>query len=292
MNRERIRLVAFPITVNGISTSNNNLIDLQGQNNGLQPQFTMQPQVTSFNPYQQQAQQEAMQVSTFTFSAMTGRLDRHLQAEWARQQQEWMMQQQQQQQQQLQLQAQQEEWMRHQLAQQQTAQQQALLAQQQQEFLAAQAQQQARIAPQPTAFGFVHFELFSFGRTDNCVNSSNNPFAATTSSATPVSSPQPPAQPALSSFSLPSTYESHEPPRRDYATPPQSQPQPAPAPSPRPTPQRSQTRADQEHAHLASLFAARDGDGIDTFGNVGALRYARSFPVIGLILMQCFFVFP
>jgi epsin len=169
MNRERIRLVAFPITVNGISISNNNLIDLQGQNNGLQPQFTVQPQVTSFNPYQQQAQQEAMQVSTLTFSGMTNRLDRHLQAEWARQQQEWMVQQQQQQQQQLQLQAQQEEWMRHQLAQQQTAQQQALLAQQQQEFLAAQAQQQTRIAPQPTAFGFVHFELFSFGRTDNCV---------------------------------------------------------------------------------------------------------------------------
>ena len=127
------------------------------------------------------------------------------------------------------------------------------------------------------------------------MNSSNNPFAVTTSSASPVSSPQPPAQSSLSNFSLPSTYESHEPPpRRDYATPPQSQPQPAPAPSPRPTPQRSQTRADQEHAHLASLFAARDGDGVDTFGNVGALRYAaHSFfanylRVIELVLTQCF----
>jgi epsin len=113
-----------------------------------------------------------------------------------------------------------------------------------------------------------------------CVNSSNNPFAITTSPASPVSSPQQPAQSSLSNFSLPSTYESHEPPpRRDYATPPQSQsqPQPSPAPSPRPTPQRSQTRADQEHAHLASLFAARDGDGVDTFGNVGALRYAARF---------------
>jgi epsin len=108
-----------------------------------------------------------------------------------------------------------------------------------------------------------------------CLNSSNNPFAITTSPASPVPLPQQPVQSSLSNFSLPSTYESHEPPpRRDYTTPPQSQSQPAPAPSPRPTPQRSQTRADQEHAHLASLFAARDGDGVDTFGNVGALRYA------------------
>ena len=46
----------------------NSLIDLQGQNNALQPQFTMQPQFTSFNPYQQQAQQEAMQVRILSFS--------------------------------------------------------------------------------------------------------------------------------------------------------------------------------------------------------------------------------
>jgi len=174
----------------------------------------------------------------------------------------------------LQAQAQQEEWMRQQLAQQQTA-QQTLLAQQQQEFLAAQAQQQARLVPQPTAFGFVNLELL-FGRTtDHLRDSSNNPFAISTSPASSVSSPQQPAQSSLSNFSLPSTYESHEPPpRRDYSTPPQLQSQPAPTPSPRPSPQRSQTRADQEHAHLASLFAARDGDGVDTFGNVGTLRYA------------------
>ncbi|KAH9007855.1 ENTH-domain-containing protein [Lactarius deliciosus] len=221
----------------------NNLIDLQGQNNGLQPQFTMQPQLTAFNPYQQQAQQEAMQ------------------AEWARQQQDWMVQQQQQQQQQhqLQLQAQQEEWMRQQLAQQQAAQQQALLSQQQQEYLAAQAQaqQQARLVPQPTAFG------------------SNNPFAAVSSPAPPpVPSPQQqPAQSPLSNFSLPSTYESHAPsPRQNYSP----SPQPQTAPSPKPSPLRGQTRTDQEHAHLASLFAARDGDGIDTFGNVGALRFGQT----------------
>jgi epsin len=112
-----------------------------------------------------------------------------------------------------------------------------------------------------------------------CVNSSNNPFAITTSPASPVSSPEQPVQSSFSNFSLPSTYESHEPPpRHDYATPPRPQSQPAPAPSPQPTPKRSQTRTDQEHAHLASLFAAHDGDGVDTFGNVGALRYAaRSF---------------
>jgi hypothetical protein len=63
MNRERNHLLALSITDYYVCISNNNLIDLQGQNNnGVQPQFTMQPQVTSFNPYQQQAQQEAMQV--------------------------------------------------------------------------------------------------------------------------------------------------------------------------------------------------------------------------------------
>jgi hypothetical protein len=71
MNREKIFLVALPVTNNSVRISNNNLIDLQGQNNGLQPQFTVQPQLTSFNPYQQQAQQEAMQVRVLTVSRMT-----------------------------------------------------------------------------------------------------------------------------------------------------------------------------------------------------------------------------
>lgn len=104
-------------------------------------------------------------------------------------------------------------------------------------------------------------------------------------------SAQQPAQSSFSNFSsnfsLPSTYESHEtPPRRDYATPPQPQSQPVPAPSPQPTPKRSQTRADEEHAHLASLFAARDGDGVDTFGNVGALRYVARLFFIGHVLLN------
>jgi epsin len=38
---------------------------------------------------------------------------------------------------------------------------------------------------------------------------------------------------------------------------------------------RGATRADQEHSHLANLFANRD-DGQDTFGNLGALRYGQT----------------
>ncbi len=74
MNREKISFVALLVTDNGVCISNNNLIDLQGQNNGLQPQFTMQPQLTSFNPYQQQVQQEAMQVRVLAVSRMTNML--------------------------------------------------------------------------------------------------------------------------------------------------------------------------------------------------------------------------
>jgi hypothetical protein len=73
MNREKIFLVALSVT-DSVRISNNNLIDLQGQNNGLQPQFTVQPQLTSFNPYQQQAQQEAMQVRVLAVSRTTNML--------------------------------------------------------------------------------------------------------------------------------------------------------------------------------------------------------------------------
>jgi len=64
----------LPVTDSSVRISNNSLIDLQGQNNGLQPQFTVQPQLTSFNPYQQQAQQEAMQVRILAISRMTSML--------------------------------------------------------------------------------------------------------------------------------------------------------------------------------------------------------------------------
>src|SRR5712671_4364714 len=76
-NRKNILLVALSNTENDTCTSNSNLIDLQGQNNGLQPQFTVQPQLTSFNPYQQQAQQEAMQVRVPAIPGMRDWLDRH-----------------------------------------------------------------------------------------------------------------------------------------------------------------------------------------------------------------------
>ena len=127
---------------------------------------------------------------------------------------------------------------------------------------------------------WVRHPLPTFECTNVSLNSSNNPFAAVSSPAPPpVPSPQQPAQSSLSSFSLPSTYESHTPPPRQNYSP---SPRPAPAPSPKSTPVRGPTRTDQEHAHLADLFAARDGDGIDTFGNIGALRYVMlSYYIFG-----------
>ncbi|KAH9923803.1 hypothetical protein B0H21DRAFT_826817 [Amylocystis lapponica] len=212
------------------------LVDTQSQfGQGLQPQYTqMQPQFTSFNPYQQQAQQEAAQ------------------AEYMRQQAEWMQLQQQQQQQeqmaalqQAQLQQQQEEWLR---------QQQLMQYQQQQQ------QQQMLSSPQglmaqPTGFG------------------SNNPFApasasplSLSTSSLPTSSPAP--QSAGPSFNLQGTYANGT-----SASPPPQQHSPAPPASRQGTVQ-VKTRTDQEHAHLASLFANRD-DGTDTFGNFGQLRYGQ-----------------
>ncbi|KAJ6590467.1 epsin domain-containing protein [Mycena vulgaris] len=94
----------------------------QQQQQQLQPQFTMgiQPQFTSFNPYQQQAEMEAEYMRQQQQQAF---LQQQQQDEWMRQQQ--MLQQQQQQQQQ------QDDWMRQQMA----------------------AQQQQQLIPQPTGFG-------------------------------------------------------------------------------------------------------------------------------------------
>ncbi|VDB91941.1 unnamed protein product [Peniophora sp. CBMAI 1063] len=196
----------------------------------VQPQYTIQPQFTSFNPYAQQAQQEAAQ------------------AEYLRQQQEWLAQQQQQQQ----LQAQQEEWLRQQqlLQLQQQQQQQQYL--QQQQLLA-----QQQLVPQQTSFG------------------TNNPFAAQQSpSPFQPSSPAPPQQNGIN-FNLPSTYDQHSQPQTNLSTsfsPPPQQQQQSPAP---PSPaSRGPTRADQANPQLANLFAGvGSGDGVDTFGNVGQLRY-------------------
>ncbi|KZV83519.1 ENTH-domain-containing protein [Exidia glandulosa HHB12029] len=209
-----------------------------GQFGGLQPQFTqLQPQFTSFNPYAQQAQQEALQM------------------EYLRQQQAWQAQQEAEQlaqlhaQQQAQLQAQyqqqqqQEEWMRQQQLlqfQQQQAQQQA----QQQQFLQF---QQSQLQPQPTGFG------------------SNNPFAL----GQGPQPPQPPASAPPVQFNLqPTQNQQQQQPQQQQFSAPSPPPQPASAP-----PRRG--FADEQHAHLAGLFAnAREG-GVDTFGNTGELRYGQ-----------------
>ncbi|KAI0919817.1 hypothetical protein AcV5_001785 [Taiwanofungus camphoratus] len=200
---------------------------------GVQPQLTMQ--YTSFNPYQQQMQQEAMQ------------------AEYMRQQQEWMQQQQlQEAQQAAQLQAaQQEKWAR----------QQQLLAFQQQ-----QQQQQQFLNPspglmaQPTGFG---------SNNPFAPSPSGQPFSLSTSalpslSQSSTSSPAP--QSAGPSFNLQGTYANGNGP----SPPPPSQSAP-----PRQGSAQVKTRADEQHSHLANLFANRTEDGIDTFGNFGQLRYGQ-----------------
>lgn len=172
-----------------------------------------------------------------------------MQQEYLRQQQEWMMQQQQQQemlaqQQQQQLfaqqqQAQQEEWMRQQMLQQQQQ-------QQQQQFL-----QQQQLMAQPTGFG------------------TNNPFAA----GFGTQSPQLPQNNSFqNNFNLPGTFanQGNQNPTPQLTISSPSVPTPGPSSAPA-----RQTRADQENAHLANLLANRD-DGMDTFGNTGALRYGHT----------------
>ncbi|EPQ53119.1 ENTH-domain-containing protein [Gloeophyllum trabeum ATCC 11539] len=177
-----------------------------------------------------------------------------MQAEYMRQQAEWMRQQQEA----AQLQAQQEEWMR----------QQQLLQMQQQQQQQLQAQQTSMLMAQPTGFG------------------SNNPFAPAQPAqpqpsflnTSQISSPGPQANTQSPvSFNLGGTYEGRQgatsaPPGPSQSAPPSSFQQQSP--------QRSQTRADQEHAHLAGLFANRTDDGIDTFGNTGLLRYAFSCRIV------------
>ncbi|TFY77887.1 hypothetical protein EWM64_g6123 [Hericium alpestre] len=220
--------------------NNNNLLIDMGQQ-PVQPQFTaVQPQFTNFNPYQQQAQQEAMQ------------------QEYLRQQQEWMRQQQEAQAQaqaQAQLQAQQEEWLRQQQMQQQYQQQQ-----QQQQYQQQQQQMQVQpLVPQPTSFG------------------SNNPFAPAVHSFSPGASTSPPPNNHTPvSFNLPSTYETHSPSTNLSSISTVSSTNPSPSPSAPSSSLRGPSRADQEHANLAGLFAAPREDGLDTFGNIGQLRYGHT----------------
>ena len=166
-----------------------------------------------------------------------------MQQQYMLQQQEWMRQQQEAQQAQL-MAAQQEEWNR---------QQQMLLLQQQQQQQQYAAQQQP-LFPQQTSFA------------------SNNPFAANFGS--PAQSQSPPISvqnstaSALDSFNLPSTFAQHTPSPATSALQSPNSVSPAPA-------MQRPTRSDGEHAHLANLLANRE-DGLDTFGNIGQLRYVHT----------------
>ena len=72
------------------------------------------------------------------------------------------------------------------------------------------------------------------------------------------------------SFNLQGTY-SQQQPQSSQSPPPMSHS----APPRQNTMPNVKTRTDEEHSKLASLFANRE-DGIDTFGNFGALRYVSS----------------
>lgn len=109
--------------------------------------------------------------------------------------------------------------------------------------------------------------------------SSNNPFAPAFSPSPVSHASPPPVNGTGPSFNLQGTYANSAAP--SYGS----------APSPAPTSSSSQsrpevssyssgvgrgaTRVDEEHAHLANLFANRD-DGQDTFGNIGSLRYGQT----------------
>ncbi|KAH7099985.1 hypothetical protein BKA62DRAFT_707906 [Auriculariales sp. MPI-PUGE-AT-0066] len=207
---------------------------------GLQPQYTQMiaPQFTSFNPYAQQAQQEAQQMEYMRqHQAWEAQQQAQQQAEYQAQLQLQQQQMQQQQQQQLQQaqQAQQEQWMRQQMELQAQQQQQA-----QQQYLLMQQQQQQQLFPQPTGFG------------------SNNPFALGQQQPTspvppmPSQSVPPPQQPVSLPFTAPS------PPLPSTSVPPR------------------RNVNDDKHSELAALFAGRATEGgIDTFGNIGDLRYGQ-----------------
>jgi len=122
-------------------------------------------------------------------------------------------------------------------------QQQAMLEQQQQQLAQAhhallqQQQQQQALAVNPTGFA------------------SNNPFALNQPGLTASPPPRGPS-PTNTSISASSS-------RPSLSTP---------STSPAPT----RTNAtDTQHAQLAALFANRE-DGLDTFGNIGNLRYGHS----------------
>lgn len=125
--------------------------------------------------------------------------------------------------------------------------------------------------------------------------SSNNPFAAfgggpsNPSSQFLSPSPQPPPQSTSPvSFNLQGTYANSSGPSLSTSNlPPTSSFSPPPPSQSAPPTQRGATKTDQEHAHLASLFANRD-DGIDSFGNFGQLRSVCSM----ILATSCTFLTP
>jgi len=149
---------------------------------------------------------------------------------------------------------QQAEWAAQQQALEQ-AQQQA----QQEEWL--RQQQLSPLVPQPTSIRI----------------GSNNPFAST--HASPTSPPRETASagPQLQqttgpvSFNLTGTYANRS---SAASAPPMSQQQPLSYTGTGNRPPAS--RSDEQHARLASLFANRTDDGVDTFGNVGQLRFVST----------------
>ncbi|KAF8603394.1 ENTH-domain-containing protein [Ceratobasidium sp. AG-I] len=204
------------------------------------PQQQLQPQFTSFNPYLQQAQQQAQQEEYLRQQAEYNAMQQQ-QALQQAQQEEWQRQQMLAQQQ-AQQQAQQEEWNRQQQLQQQMMFQQQQ-QQQQPQFLMGQQQMHSPLMAQPTGYG------------------SNNPFAlmgGPPQQQSPAPSMSPfPSTPALTEHSAPSPQ------------PSLSQVQQNTLANARRTPAN-----DGANTHLAHLIANRE-DGQDTFGNVGQLRFGH-----------------
>ncbi|EIW63759.1 ENTH-domain-containing protein [Trametes versicolor FP-101664 SS1] len=109
---------------------------------------------------------------------------------------------------------------------------------------------------------------------------SNNPFIAPPSPPiSPASStflPQRAASASLASpvsFNLPGTYDDRPRPARDTASAPPRGPGALLQPFSTGTEPPRKLGGGREHARLASLFASYTGDGVDTFGNTGQLRF-------------------
>ncbi|KAI1786832.1 ENTH-domain-containing protein [Ganoderma leucocontextum] len=139
--------------------------------------------------------------------------------------------------------------------------QSAMAAQQAQLLLQQQQQQQRPLVPQPTAFG------------------SNNPFIAS-----PPPSPTIPERPITSPprdapvpFTLTGTYDGRRPTAARNSDTERQDRAPIRPYSTGAEPRRRSTGtgpgADEENEKLANLFAGYTGDGVDTFGNVGQLRF-------------------